>query len=148
MAYCGQMNYPRYDLWKTVSEHLKDVAYKWHTVDKWITQGSLSGPHLFNLFINDLAIRDNELTSIVKYADDTTLPVKVCKNELKTIDYRFISNYNISATNTRGVVVQNSCLITFNNYWSRMIMSQHDTTSRHLDFRQKTESFVTVYCTW
>ena len=73
----------RYDLWKTVSEHLKDVAYKWHTVDKWITQGSLSGPHLFNLFINDLAIRDNELTSIVKYADDTTLPVKVCKNELK-----------------------------------------------------------------
>ena len=44
--------------------------------------GSVSGPHLFNFFINDLAIRDNNLTSIVKYANDTTLLVKVCKNEI------------------------------------------------------------------
>ena len=29
-----------------------------------------------------MAIRDNDLTSIVKYADDTTLLVKVCKNEI------------------------------------------------------------------
>ena len=60
----------------------KGVAYKWHTLNKGTTQGSVSGPHLFNLFINDLAIRDNDLTSIVKYADDTTLLVKVCKNEI------------------------------------------------------------------
>ena len=31
------------------------------------------GPHIFNLFIDDLVIRDNDLTSIVTYADDTTL---------------------------------------------------------------------------
>ena len=29
-----------------------------------------------------MAIRDNDLTSIVKYADDTTLLVKVCINEI------------------------------------------------------------------
>ena len=63
----------------------RGVTYKWHSVNReGTTQGSvrLSGPHLFNLFINGLAIRDNELTSIVKYADDSTLLVKVCKNEV------------------------------------------------------------------
>ena len=61
----------------------KGVTYKWHTVNKGTTQGSVSGPHVFNLFINDLAIsQDNELTSIVKYADDTTLLVEVCENEI------------------------------------------------------------------
>ena len=51
-------------------------------MNKGTTQDSVSGLHLFNLFINDLAIRDNDLTSIIKYADDTTLLVKVCKNEI------------------------------------------------------------------
>ena len=60
----------------------RGVAYEWHSVNNGTTQGSGSGPHLFNLFINDLAIRDNELTNIVKYADDSTLLVKVCKNEI------------------------------------------------------------------
>ena len=50
-------------------------------MNKGTTQESVSGRHLFNLFINDLAIRDSYLTSIVKYADDTTSLVKVCKNE-------------------------------------------------------------------
>ena len=41
------------------------------------------GPIFLISFINDLAIRDNDLvTSIVKYADDTTLLVEVCKNEI------------------------------------------------------------------
>ena len=43
-------------------------------------QGSVGGPHLFNLFNNDLAIKDNDLTSVVKYADDTIL--QVSKNEI------------------------------------------------------------------
>ena len=41
------------------------------------------GPIFLISFINDLAIRDNDLvTCIVKYADDTTLLVEVCKNEI------------------------------------------------------------------
>ena len=59
----------------------KGVIYKWHNVNKGTSQGSVRGPHLFNLFINDLSIRDNDLSSKVKYADGTTLLVKVCKNE-------------------------------------------------------------------
>ena len=43
---------------------------------------SVSGSHLLNFFINDLAIKNNHLTSIVKYADDTTYPASqsICKN--------------------------------------------------------------------
>ena len=51
-------------------------------MNKGTTQGSVSGPHLFKLFINDMAIWDNDLTIIVKYADDTTLLVKVLKTEI------------------------------------------------------------------
>lgn len=51
-------------------------------MNKGTAQGSVSGPHLFNLFNHALAMRDNDLTSILKYADDTTLQVKVCKNEI------------------------------------------------------------------
>ena len=35
----------------------KGAIYKWYNVNKRTTQGSVSGPHLLNLFINDLAIR-------------------------------------------------------------------------------------------
>ena len=35
---------------------LKGFIYKWHNVNKGTTQGSVRRPHLFNLFINDLAL--------------------------------------------------------------------------------------------
>ena len=44
-------------------------------MNKGTTKGSVSGPHLS-------VIRDNDLTSIVNYSDDTTPLVKVCKNEI------------------------------------------------------------------
>lgn len=50
----------------------KGVTYK--SMNKGTTQRSVSGSHLLNLFINDLAIKNNHLTSIVKYADDITYP--------------------------------------------------------------------------
>ena len=42
----------------------------------------LLDPTFLILFIHDLAIRDYDLTSIVKYTDDTTLQVKVCTIEI------------------------------------------------------------------
>ena len=42
----------------------------------------LLDPTFFTLFIHDLAIRDNDLTSMVKFTDDTALQVKLCTNEI------------------------------------------------------------------
>ena len=40
---------------------------------------SVSGLHLFDLFINDMDIEKNKLNHLVKFVDDTTILVKVCK---------------------------------------------------------------------
>ena len=42
----------------------KGVTYK--CMNKGTTQGSVSRPHLLNLFINDLAIKNSRVTSIVR----------------------------------------------------------------------------------
>ena len=42
----------------------KGVTYK--CMNKETMQGSVSGPHLLNLFINDLAIKNSRVTSIVR----------------------------------------------------------------------------------
>ena len=43
-------------------------------------QGSLSGPHLFKLFINDLEMDNCPNTSLIKFADDSSLLVPILKN--------------------------------------------------------------------
>ena len=45
----------------------------WKTVNKGRTQGSVSGPYLFNIFLNDLEIKLGNETLGVKYADDCTI---------------------------------------------------------------------------
>ena len=62
----------------------KGTVCDWQNVNKGTTQGSVSGPHLFNIFINDLTIRDNPCTSVVKYADDTIL---LCAVMNSSFDY-------------------------------------------------------------
>ena len=42
----------------------------WKTVNKGTTQGSVSGPYLFNIFLNDLEIKLGNETLGFKYADD------------------------------------------------------------------------------
>ena len=49
------------------------VLSEWKEVNKGTTQGSVSGPYLFNIFINDLELEDHEETSLTKYADDSTI---------------------------------------------------------------------------
>ena len=45
----------------------------WKTVNKGTTQGSVSGPYVFNIFLNDLEIKLGNETLGVKYADDCTI---------------------------------------------------------------------------
>jgi hypothetical protein len=43
-------------------------------------QGTVTGPHFFNLFINDLEIKNCSNTPLVKFADDSSLLVPILKN--------------------------------------------------------------------
>ena len=45
----------------------------WLQVNKEITQGGVSGPHLFIIFINDLKIHITSMGSLFKYADDSNI---------------------------------------------------------------------------
>ena len=48
-------------------------------VNKGTTQGSISGPHLFNIFLNDLNITFGNHDALFKYADDSTITAPVCR---------------------------------------------------------------------
>ena len=58
---------------------LRGTTYQWREVNKGTTQGSVSGQRLFNLLSNDLDIGKKKINLLVKFADDTTILVKVCK---------------------------------------------------------------------
>ena len=44
------------------------------------TLGSVSGPNLFNVFLNDLNIFHNDVPVLFKYADDSTILAPVNTN--------------------------------------------------------------------
>ena len=54
-------------------------SYWLYNVNKGTTRGSISGPYLFNFFINDLDLVNCPDASLSKYADDTLLQVIVNK---------------------------------------------------------------------
>ena len=51
----------------------------WKPVNKGTTQGSVSGPYLFNIFLNDLNIDLDNQAVLFKYADDSTIIAPVWK---------------------------------------------------------------------
>ena len=46
---------------------------RWKVVNKGTTQGRVSGPHLFDVFLNDLEITYDGFPALFKYADDSTI---------------------------------------------------------------------------
>ena len=49
-------------------------------MNRGTTQGSVSGPYLFSIFINDLEISIDNRPALFKYADDSTLIVSIWSN--------------------------------------------------------------------
>ena len=47
---------------------------EWKDVNRGSTQGSVSGPYLFNVFLNGLNIQLQGVDILIKYADDIAIP--------------------------------------------------------------------------
>ena len=72
----------------------------WKPVNQGTTQGSVSGPYLFNIFLNDLNITLGNHDALFKYADDSTIIAPVWKE----VDYsdQLVSQF-LDWTNTNGM---------------------------------------------
>ena len=56
-----------------------NVICDWNQINKGTIQGSVSGPYLFSIYLNDLEISIGEESSCFKYADDCTIVIPVFK---------------------------------------------------------------------
>ena len=87
------------------------TACDWMMVNKGTTQGSVSGPHLFNLFLDDLDIDSNlDDVSMVKYADDSTILVTVNEgsdnSETQFMDWTNNNSMKCNTTKCKELVIR------------------------------------------
>ena len=70
-----------------------NVVTEWKCVNRGTTQGSVNGPYLFSLFLNDLLIDEPQSASLIKHADGSTVVIPVCRgkrNESEKVRHSFL----------------------------------------------------------
>ena len=59
---------------------------EWKNVNRGIVQGSVSGPYLCNIFINDLELEIDGNPALFKYVDDSNIAIPIWKNKTSRTD--------------------------------------------------------------
>ena len=99
---------------------------QWKDVNKGTTQGSVSGPHLFTIFLHDLEISLNGKDILFNYADDTSIFSPVWKEQDNSEDIKrtFMewSEKNFMSSNSKKckelVIRKKSCTNVFTPVFS------------------------------